>query len=409
MEMHLMQTPERLRIAMVVQRYGLEVSGGAELHCRWLAEHLNQYYDVRVITTCALDYARWENHYPPGRDEVNGIQVHRFRVDRRRDPKRFGRLTVQLLGRPHAHWDELEWMRQQGPLSTGLSEFVRRQRSNYDVFIFFTYLYATTYFGLQLVPDKAVLVPTAHDEPVIYLSLFRPLFNLPRLIVYNTEVERRFVERLSGNYHVPSAVVGVGIDLPADLSGERFRQKYDLDGDFVAYVGRVDSSKNCDELLDHFLRFRQGYAGDLKLVVMGKGSLPVPQHPDVVPLGFVSEQDKFDGLQAASVVVIPSHYESLSMAMLEAWLAGTPVLVNGECEVLKEQCRRSNGGLYYHSYQEFELGLSLMLTREGIGDRLAEAGRRFARENYSWSIIEQKYQALLPMVTIGDSRGGMSN
>jgi glycosyltransferase involved in cell wall biosynthesis len=409
MEMHLMQTPERLRIAMVVQRYGLEVSGGAELHCRWLAEHLNQYYDVRVITTCALDYARWENHYPPGRDEVNGIQVHRFRVDRRRDPKRFGRLTVQLLGRPHAHWDELEWMRQQGPLSTGLSEFVRRQRSNYDVFIFFTYLYATTYFGLQLVPDKAVLVPTAHDEPVIYLSLFRPLFNLPRLIVYNTEVERRFVERLSGNYHVPSAVVGVGIDLPADLSGERFRQKYDLDGDFVAYVGRVDGSKNCDELFDHFLRFRQRYEGDLKLVVMGKGSLPVPQHPDVVPLGFVSEQDKFDGLQAASVVVIPSHYESLSMAMLEAWLAGTPVLVNGECEVLKEQCRRSNGGLYYHSYQEFELGLSLMLTREGIGDRLAEAGRRFARENYSWSIIEQKYQALLPMVTIGDSRGGMSN
>jgi len=404
-----METTERLRIALVVQRYGLEVSGGAELHCRWLAEHLNQYYDVHVITTCALDYTRWENHYPPGRDEINGVQVHRFRVDRRRDPKRFARLTVQLLGRPHAYWDELEWMRQQGPLSTGLSEFVRQQRSSYDVFIFFTYLYATTYFGLQLVPDKAVLVPTAHDEPVIYLSLFRPLFNLPRFIVYNTEVERRFVERLSGNYHVPSAVVGVGIDLPADLSGERFRQKYDLDGDFVAYVGRVDSSKNCDELLDHFLRFRQGYAGDLKLVVMGKGSLPVPQHPDVVPLGFVSEQDKFDGLQAASVVVIPSRYESLSMAMLEAWLAGTPVLVNGECEVLKEQCQRSNGGLYYHSYQEFELGLSLMLTRGGIGDRLAEAGRRFARENYSWSIIEQKYQALLPMVTIGDSRGGTSN
>jgi glycosyltransferase involved in cell wall biosynthesis len=398
MEMHLMEMPERLRIAMVVQRYGLEVSGGAELQCRWLAEHLSQYYEVHVITTCALDYTHWDNYYPPGRDEINGVQVHRFRVDQPRDPKRFGRLTVQLLGRPHAHWDELEWMRQQGPLSADLLEFLRRQRSSYDVFVFFTYLYATTYWGLQLVPDKAVLIPEAHDEPVIYLSLFRALFHLPRLIVYNTEVERRFVERLSGNYHVPSAVVGVGIDLPADLSGERFRQKYDLDGDFVAYVGRVDGSKNCDELFDHFLRFRQRYEGDLKLVVMGKGSLPVPQHPDVVPLGFVSEQDKFDGLQAASAVIVPSRYESLSMAMLEAWLAGTPVLVNGECEVLKEQCRRSNGGLYYHSYQEFELGLSLMLTREGIGDRLAEAGRRFARKNYGWSVIEQKYRALLGMM-----------
>ena len=400
-----METTERLRIALVVQRYGLEVSGGAELHCRWLTEHLSQYYDVHVITTCALDYTRWDNYYPPGRDQINGVQVHRFRVDQPRDVKRFDRLTAQLLGHPYTYLDGLEWMRQQGPLSTGLFEFLLWQRSSYDVFVFFTYLYATTYFGLQLVPDKAVLVPTAHDEPVIYLPLFRSLFNLPRLIVYNTEVERRFVERISGNYHVPSAVVGVGIDLPTDLSGERFRQKYGLDGDFVAYVGRVVASKNCDELFDHFLRFRHGYEGDLKLVVMGEGSLSPPQHPDVVSLGFVSEQDKFDGLQAASVVAIPSRYESLSMAMLEAWLAGTPVLVNGECEVLKEQCRRSNGGLYYHSYQEFEMGLSLILTRAGLGARLAEAGRQFTQETYSWSTIEQKYRTLLPMVTISNLGG----
>jgi len=396
-----MKTADRLRIALVVQRYGLEVSGGAELHCRWLAEHLSQYYDVHVLTTCALDYARWDNHYPPGRDQINGVQVRRFRVDQPRDVKQFGRLTSQLLGRPHTYLDELEWMRQQGPLSTDLIECILRQRRGYDVFIFFTYLYATTYFGMQLVPDKAVLVPTAHDEPVIYLSLFRPLFNLPRLIVYNTEVERRFVERVFDNYHVPSAVVGVGIDVPTGVSGERFRQKYGLEGDFVAYVGRVDASKNCGELFDYFLRFRQGYSGDLKLIVMGRGPLPIPQHPDVVPLGYVSEQDKFDGLQAASVAVVPSRYESLSMATLEGWLAGTPVLVNGECAVLKEQCRRGNGGLYYHSYQEFELGLSLLLTRPGLGKRLAEAGRRFAQKTYSWSAVEQKYQALLSMVTIG--------
>ncbi len=400
-----MTATERLRIALVVQRYGLEVSGGAELHCRWLAEHLNQFFDVQVITTCALDYHRWDNHYLPGTEQINGVDVHRFRVDRSRDLRRFGRLTSRLVGQPHAYLDELEWMRQQGPLSAGLLDFILRQRSNFDVFVFFTYLYATTYFGLQLVADKAVLVPTAHDEPVIYLSLFRPLFHLPRLIVYNTETEREFVEGLFGNQHIPSAVVGVGIDVPPDVSAERFRRRYGLDGDFATYVGRVDKSKSCDELFDHFLRFRRNHDRDLKLVVMGKGSLPIPQHPDIVPLGFVSEQDKFDGLQAASVVLVPSRYESLSMAMLEAWLVGTPVLVNGECEVLKEQCRRSNGGLYYHSYQEFEMGLSLLLSRVGLGVRLAKAGQKFAQETYRWDIIEERYQTLLSMVA-GDA---MSN
>ena len=44
-----------MRLAFVIQRYGTEVSGGAELHCRWLAERLARRHEVEVFATRALD------------------------------------------------------------------------------------------------------------------------------------------------------------------------------------------------------------------------------------------------------------------------------------------------------------------------------------------------------------------
>jgi hypothetical protein len=189
------------RVAVVVQRYGEEVNGGAELHARWLAEHLLPWADVHVVTTCALDYQTWANYYPPGRTILNGVQVHRFAVDAPRDWAAFQRLTAQTVQRQHSVLDELDWMRDQGPVSTPLLNYLQEAYARFDLYIFFTYLYATTFFGLPLVCDKAILVPTAHEEPYLYLSLFRSLFHLPRVIVYNTETEQELVSRVTRNWH----------------------------------------------------------------------------------------------------------------------------------------------------------------------------------------------------------------
>jgi glycosyltransferase involved in cell wall biosynthesis len=387
------------RVAFVIQRYGPDVSGGAELHCRWIAEHLAPLVEVDVLTTCAIDVEHWANEYPPGVTELNGVHVHRFVVDPLRDPLRFQAITRRVLTDRRDPLDQWNWMRTQGPISLDLLRFIAAERDQYNAFIFFTYLYATTFYGLQLVPDKAILVPTAHDEPVIYLDIFRPVFNLPRFIIYNTEAERQFVQRISGNKHVPSAIVGTGINVPSDVSGDRFRAQYGLDGNFVVYIGRVDPSKNVAELFDYFLDFRAHDDGDLKLAVMGKGVTPIPSHPDVLSLGFVSEQDKFDGLQAALALITPSKYESLSMTVLEAWLVGTPVLVNGDCEVLKEQCRVSKGGLWYQSKDEFDVALRTLLTRSDLRGRLAKAGQTFAAETYAWPHIENCYLEILANLT----------
>ena len=381
------------QIALVVQRYGEEVNGGAELHARWLAEHLLPLAEVHVITTCAIDYHTWANAYPPGESELNGVQIHRFLVDRQRRPD-LPQRTVALFHQDHTILDELQWMQDQGPFSQDLLDFIRSSYPRFDLFIFVTYLYAPTYFGLQLVSDKAILVPTAHDEPYLRLPMFRPLFHLPQAIVYNTNPEMALVNQITHNQHVPQIVAGVGINVPTDVSAARFREKYGLEGDFMLYVGRVDSSKNLPELFDYFVRFKEAHESDLKLVLIGKAHIDLPDRRDVLSLGFVSEQDKFDAFKAAAIFVMPSLYESLSMVSLEAWLMETPVLLNGRCDVLKYQCRQSNGGLYYHTYEEFALAVLKLMQDPALRDRLGRQGRDFVAGRYDWRIVIAKYQAL---------------
>lgn len=383
--------PRPLRLAVVVQRYGLEVNGGAELHARWLAERLLALGSVDVFTTCAVDYHTWADHYPPGVGALNGVTVRRFPVDAPRHWQRAQRLTGQLLRSAHALEDQLTWLRAQGPISTPLLQALHSAADAYDAFIFFTFLYATTALGLPLVADKALLVPTAHDDPFLRLEVFRPVFHLPRAILYNTAAEQRLVHQVTGNQAVPSLVVGIGVNVPSAVDAQRFRREYGLSGDFLLYVGRIDESKNVPALFDDFLRYRAAHPRPLQLVLAGKAHIPLPNHPDIRPIGFISEQAKFDGLRAATAVVVPSRLESLSMLTLEAWLMETPTLVNGACDVLKEQTRQSNGGLYYESAAEFDAALTRLLEAPDLCAALGRQGARFVSAAYNWPQIVIKY------------------
>lgn len=395
----------RLRLAIVVQRYGEEVNGGAELHARWLAEHLAETADVTIITTCAVDFMTWAAYYPAGKSVLNGVTVHRFPVDAARDWMKSQEQTGRLMIEAHTLFEEIQWLKDSGPYSTPLLEFVRKTYPAFDFFFFYTYHYATTFFGLPLVSDKAIFVPTAHDDPYIRLQVFRALFHLPQAIIYLTEPEKRLVQHLMQNGSKPSAVVGIGLEKPVEASAERFRQTYGIAGDFLLYAGRIHPSKNIPQLFNFFQRFLEHYEGQLQLVLLGKSHLDLPEDPRIVPLGFVSEQDKYDALQAATVTVMPSLYESLSMIVLESWLMETPVLVNGRCEVLKYQCQQSNGGLYYTSYEEFEIALNYLLDPASHRKQLGYQGFQFVKSNYNWRLVLAKYQELLAEVS-GDWKPG---
>jgi glycosyltransferase involved in cell wall biosynthesis len=396
-----------VKLAIVVQRYGADISGGAELHARYIAELLARRHSVEVLTTCAQDYVTWRGSYAEGSETINGVAVRRFPVARERDPEDFGRRSAHVFEHAHSLADELAWLESEGPASPTLVEHIGQQADAFDAFIFFSYRYYHAWHGIRRVADKALLVPTAERDPALGLSLFAPIFRSVRGLFYNSHEERAMIERVSGNQSTPGIVVGVGSAVPRETSPERFRRTHSLREPYIVYVGRIDENKGCRELFDYFTNYRPRLGQRLTLVLMGTSILPIPKHPHIRHLGFVSDRDKFDGIAGAQALIMPSYYESLSMVALEAWALGRPVLANGRCDVLRGQVVRSRAGLYYEGFEEFAETLFTLTTNRTLNAAFGDNGRAFYEQHYAWPVIERKYQDMLSRVgqPVGASGG----
>jgi glycosyltransferase involved in cell wall biosynthesis len=387
-----------MRIALIVQRYGEEVIGGAELHARWIAQRLAQRHHVEVLTTCAVDYLTWENKYEPGETTVGGLPVRRFEVARRRTAEGFDELSSKVHFFEHTDEEERRWIEEHGPVTPALIEYLRAYAGDYDALVFFSYRYWTTYHGLQVMPGKSILVPTAEDDGAVRLRVFKPFFRLPAAYAFNSVEEKELLLKMTGADALPGEVVGVGIEDSAVVGPDEIRRRLDVLGDYLVYVGRIEREKGCSRLFEDFLRYVQERAPHLSLVLVGKAVLPIPVHVNITHLGVLSETEKLSVIGASRLLVHPSPFESLSMALLEAWKMRRPALVNGRCAVLRGQVQRANGGLYYASYEEFAEALDWLLAHPREADALGAAGRAYYEANYSWPVVMEKYERLLASV-----------
>jgi len=422
-----------VKLGFIIQRYGTEVLGGSEHLCRLVAERLAVQHDVEVLTTCAQDYVTWKNEYPEGSDRIRGVTVRRFANARTRDLAAFNQYSEWIYHNPHGRADEMEWLKQQGPWCPPLVEYLRGHHQQYDALIFFTYLYAPTVLGLEVAPARSILVSTAHDEPAIRLEIFKDVFSRPAALCYLTESERTFVHDQFPDRPLLEDVIGVGVDLPqqqpyprmptapaddeaADdpapaagpsdeeppsrgfpshlvARGAVFRRRHRLHGPLVLYGGRIDPGKGCEELIEYFSSYVKD-GGDATLALMGVKLMALPEEPFIRFAGLLSDRERLQALEAATVVVVPSPFESLSLLVLEALSVGTPVLVNARSAVLVEHCVRSNGGLYYADRDEFVEGLTLLVNDERLRQALGRNGRDYVRKNYRWDVVLAKYERL---------------
>lgn len=383
------------RLGFVVQRYGVEIAGGAEYHCRLIAELLRDHAVVTVFTTCALDYVEWKNHYPEGEAELNGIRVRRFRVERQRDILRFAAASRAIEAPGHTREDEDAWMDEQGPYAPALRDHVLSLgRNDVDALIFFSYRYWTTCRSLQTSPVPKILAPTAEDDGLYRLDLFRPAFDAVTQFAFNSVEERAMLEASMGR-RLTGEIVGVGSALPVSVDGDAFRKRHGIEGPFLLYVGRIDLNKGCPELFDHFLRYRRGTGSTLQLVLIGKALLELPRDASIRALGFLPDAEKWDALDACTALAIPSRLESLSMVTLEAFWAERPVVANAHCAVLRGQCRRSGGGLYYTNYDEFREILAVLESDPSLRARMGRAGHAYFETHYAWPVILEKYLRLI--------------
>jgi glycosyltransferase involved in cell wall biosynthesis len=395
-----------VKLAVVVQRYGADINGGAELHARYIAERLARHAEVEVVTTCARDYVTWRNERPPGVEQVNGIPVRRFPVRHERDPYHFGRLSKRVFDETHSMADELAWLESEGPASPAMLDYVERAAAMLDFVILFSYRYYHAWHGARRVPSKAVLVPTAERDPAVGLSIFGPTFRGVRAIMYNSYEERAMIQAAAHNDDVPGVVVGIGSEIPATSDGTRFRKKFDIRRPFAIYVGRIDENKGCKELFDFFQRYAATFPRGLDLVLVGSAIMPVPRHPRIHHLGFLDDRDKFDAIAASDLLIMPSYFESLSMVALEAWALGKPVLANGRCDVLKGQCIRSAAGLYYERYEEFAETLYSLESNGPLHARLGRNGREYFMRHYAFPVIERKYLDMFDRLKRENAAGG---
>jgi glycosyltransferase involved in cell wall biosynthesis len=387
-----------MKILYSVQRYGEEIVGGSETACRLFAENLAaRGHEVTVLTSCALNYVDWSNHFPPGDSVVNGVRIKRLPVAHQRDSAKFSELHSNILRHVQTATtaEQIKWLDAMGPVLKNQSSELRRLASNIDVAVFMTYLYPTSVFGLPTLAGDVptVLQPTAHDEPPAHLPIYRNLFHTADSFLFLTEEEKESVKRI---HHVEphGCVTGIGMNLDQEKrDGFAFRQRLGLGDDpYLIYVGRIDTFKGVSELMRYFVEFKGRNPSRLRLVLAGQQMMDLPDVDDIRQVGFLSDEEKADAIAGSVALVQPSPFESFSIVLCESWLQSRPVLVQGYSEVLTGQARRSQGGLPYNGFAEFEECLLQLMNRPELASELGANGYQYVFDNYSWDVVLNRFE-----------------
>jgi glycosyltransferase involved in cell wall biosynthesis len=394
-----------VKVAFVTPRYGPQVIGGAEAAARQLAEHLvaETAWQAEVYSTCALDPRTWADELAPGDAEIGGVTVHRFAGDHGRLAG-FPLLDARLRRSPQraSMAEARQWVDANGPVSHELIDAVAG--ADADVVAFYPYLYHPTVAAIGRVTVPSVLHPAAHDEPPLYLPVFGRTFGGADAFCYHGTAERRLVERAFPVAARPQIELGLGVG-PSAGTGRRGAEVLHLsDRPYIVSVGRVDEQKGSTMLSAYFAEYKLRHPGPLALVLIGPVSAPMAPHPDIVVTGTVSEADKWDIVHDAVVSVSPSALESFSLVVLEAWVDGVPVLVNGRCEPTMEHCRRSGGGLWFTSYPEFDAVLRRLIDDPQLRRSLGGRGRAYVEGHYRWPELIARYADFLERVVARGTR-----
>jgi glycosyltransferase involved in cell wall biosynthesis len=383
-----------VRLAFVVQRYGADVAGGSEQHCRDLARRLAPRHDITILTSCARDYVSWKNGYQPGESTDGPVRVLRFVVSRPRKLHAFSSLSDDVFDGGAPRERQEAWFRENGPQVPGLLDHLRQYGRSYDAVLFWTFRYYPSFFGLPLVRDRAVLLPTAEDDPAVHLERAAEFFNMPAAYLFLTPEEQALVSAQAGRTLAPSAVIGTGLEPAGPAPGRERLRSLGIPGEYILYLGRVDRNKGCDTLLEYFQEYESA-SSPVMLVLAGPVKMQIPEHPRIRALGYVSGELRAALLAHARLLVVPSPYESLSIALLEAWNHGIPALVNARCDVLRQQVRRANGGLHYRSFSEFCEALDYLASHPDERGALGRQGLQYVDREYRWSTVIPRIEGLL--------------
>jgi glycosyltransferase involved in cell wall biosynthesis len=385
-----------VKLAFVVQRYGPEIAGGSEIHCRQIARRLSTRHEITVLTSCASDYVSWRNTFPPGETRDGDVRLLRFAVREPRNLHAFADLSDEVFDGGAPRDRQEAWFAANGPDVPDLLEHLRRHGRSYDLVLFWTYRYSPSFFGVPIVKERAVLLPTAEADRAIDLDVLGEFFALPAGYLFLTPEEQALISSRAARALPHSSIIGMGLDPAPPLNGRSLLDANGIPSKYLLYMGRVDRNKGCHTLLEHFHHYSWKFStDDAALVLAGPAKMRVPTHARIKALGYVSDELRRALLAHARVLVVPSPYESLSIALLEGWNYGVPAVVNARCAVLEGQVRRANGGLPYRSAEEFCEALAYFDTHPTERKTIGQQGLAYVEREYRWPTVIERIERLL--------------
>jgi glycosyltransferase involved in cell wall biosynthesis len=388
-------------IAFAPARFGDGLVGGAEIVMRQMALGLrDRGWQVEILTTCAVDHFTWANELPAGVAEEDGLTVRRFPVVNEPNVERGEYERRILAGEPLTLNDQQRWMNA-GMRVPEMFHYLLDHARDYRALVFTPYPFWVTFACSQVAPERSVLWTCLHDEPYAYLDLFQPVFSGVAGLFFQSGPEHELAHRIASPL-APHAEVGCGVEIPQKYDPEGFRERYGISGRFLLYAGRREGAKGWEELLDAFAAANRRSALPFSLVTMGGGPVNPPASiaDRVVDLGFLPDEERDNAFAAADAYIQPSRYEAFSRTIMEAWLAGTPVIANAGSEVVRWHCERSDAGLVYDDAWELEQCLRFLAESPDAAHALAASGRDYVLSNYTWDAVLDRVEEALGSWTV---------
>lgn len=383
------------KIGFVTPWYGENIPGGAEMELRGLVNHLvEDGLDLEILSTCVEKFASdWNvNYYSEGIEYINNIMVRRFKV-KERNTRKFDEINYKFMNNIPVSVEEEEIYLREMVNSPSLYDYIEKSYMEYSLFVFIPYMFGTTYYGCSKCLDKAVLIPCLHDESYAYMEHFKDKYSKIKGMIFHSKEEFKLANRIYNLANVKNAVLGEGLYTDISCNADNFRKKYNIKEPFIIYAGRKETGKNVGTLVKFFQLFKKRNSSNLKLILIGGGHIDIPKpiQSDIIDLGFIPLQDKYDAYEASELLCNPSKFESFSLIIMESWLCRSPVLVNGDCDVTKGFVSESNGGLYFYNYYEFEACVDYLLNHRKEALKMGENGREYVLKNFSWPVIVERY------------------
>ncbi|KHL92662.1 hypothetical protein QW71_27950 [Paenibacillus sp. IHB B 3415] len=383
-----------MKIAIVTPWFTDSISGGAERFAGGIANSLIEAgCDVELLTTCGKDsFWDWgEDFYEEGVYEINGLSVRRFEL-RKRNKKKYEEILVKIINKEQILYTEEMQLLHETVNSDSMYDFIAENREEY-IFLFIPYLFGTSYWGSKIAPERSFLIPCLHDEDMAYLESIGHMFNRVKGVLFNTVEEQELTKKLYDFDTSNSVVSGGGVEVKHIPKSAAFREKYSVDYDYFIYVGRLVGGKNVPQMIEQFNKYYEENK-NVKLLIVGKGEEQIVEtirkSSGIIHMGELNDEDKFNAIAGSIALMQPSLMESFSIVIMESWLCGTPVIVNGYCEVTKGHCDRSEGGLYYKDYDSFKTVLNELLASKEEAELMGQRGKNYVEKEYTWEMTAER-------------------